>query len=36
LAGLAHTDIRNGGLEAFNSINVAATQNLAIAANNQG
>jgi nucleoside-diphosphate-sugar epimerase len=36
LAGLAHTDIRNGGLEAFNSINVAATQNLAIAAKQAG
>jgi len=36
LAGLAHTNIRNGGLEIFNSVNVAATQNLAISAKQVG
>jgi nucleoside-diphosphate-sugar epimerase len=36
LAGLAHAGIRNRGLKAFNSINLTATQNLALAAKQAG
>jgi nucleoside-diphosphate-sugar epimerase len=36
LAGLAHAGIRNRDLKAFNSINLTATQNLALAAKQAG